>query len=377
MKPFLKFPSISNFKEWDAHIKRNYCTRTFDRLEGTTPIFKHDAAKLHMVGTVKVHGTHGDVVVWPNGDVVAQSRNRIVTIFEDNNGFANWVHGTIGDDYWREMAGSLNAENTVIVFSFEWAGKGIQSVVGACELERFALAIGTTLIDDADQVEAKHGQIDVDGNPTQFNMTKRLLSHEYWLDDPEKRIFNVSQFAKFEFDVDFDPETGNIHEFVKWLEDTRDAVENDCPVARGIAKHDGVELEGNIGEGVVLIPWGGVDRYGAKTWLKFKGEKHGKGGQKVKKNIQTVDPVEAAKVAEFVQRTVTETRCRQGIDYLKEFNQEISMRNISKFIKWVMEDIKKEHEQDLLELGVSFRLVNKSVSATSVGWFKEFYTSFQ
>lgn len=45
------------------------------------------------VVTEKIDGTNGCVIVTAHGDVFAQSRQRILSMDEDNFGFAHWVYG--------------------------------------------------------------------------------------------------------------------------------------------------------------------------------------------------------------------------------------------------------------------------------------------
>ncbi len=75
---------------------------------------------------VKLHGTNAAVVVTEDGDVYAQSRNRIITPGDDNCGFAAWVESQ--RDLWTGRRGT-------VTFG-EWVGPGIQSGVAACKIPR-------------------------------------------------------------------------------------------------------------------------------------------------------------------------------------------------------------------------------------------------
>lgn len=45
-----------------------------------------------IVITEKIDGTNGAVVITDDGDVYAQSRTRLISIHDDNHGFARWVY---------------------------------------------------------------------------------------------------------------------------------------------------------------------------------------------------------------------------------------------------------------------------------------------
>ena len=47
--------------------------------------------RIHFRGTVKLHGTNAGVMFTPES-VVAQSRKRVITVEDDNYGFARFVH---------------------------------------------------------------------------------------------------------------------------------------------------------------------------------------------------------------------------------------------------------------------------------------------
>ena len=74
-----------------------------------------------IVITEKIDGSNGCVVVDANGDVHAQSRNRFVTLQEDNAGFAKWVH-----DYKGLLAETLGEG----YHYGEWWGSGINRNYG-------------------------------------------------------------------------------------------------------------------------------------------------------------------------------------------------------------------------------------------------------
>lgn len=79
--------------------------------------------------TEKIDGTNGAILVNEDGDVAAQSRNRLVTPGKDNHGFAAWV---FGNGY--ELARILGPGRHF----GEWWGQGIARGYGLNE-KRFSL----------------------------------------------------------------------------------------------------------------------------------------------------------------------------------------------------------------------------------------------
>ena len=74
-----------------------------------------------MVVTEKIDGTNAAILIAENGDVGAQSRNRLITPEDDNYGFAGWV--------------SRNADDLATILGpgrhfGEWWGSGIQRGYG-------------------------------------------------------------------------------------------------------------------------------------------------------------------------------------------------------------------------------------------------------
>lgn len=81
-----------------------------------------------MTITEKIDGTNAAVGITGDGQMYAQSRNRIITPDDDNYGFARWV---------AENEAELSKLGTGVHFG-EWWGQGIQRKYGLNE-KRFSL----------------------------------------------------------------------------------------------------------------------------------------------------------------------------------------------------------------------------------------------
>jgi len=308
MNKFYKYSSIPQLRSFikDAgYLGLNLCTLT---------------------GTVKVHGTNASVVITPEGDSYPQSRSRIISLEEDNHGFAQW-HSTkkeVFSDY-AEFLKSVYplTENTTIIVYGEWAGSKLQSGAAVCSLERFFYVFGVKLVTDNESIWVVEP-------PKISNDSDIVMAHLIW----HKTItFDSSNLNKF---------CDEITQLVK-------EVEEECPVA----KYFGVS---GTGEGIV---WQYYDRKN-RLIFKTKGEKH-----KISKTkrVVEVDTMKVTSIDKFVEYAVTENRLKQALE-------EVGDEDFGDFIKWVFNDIKKE-ELDVLEDNcLTIKDVSKSIAVKARNWFQ-------
>lgn len=94
-----------------------------------TPFPKLARLSKPIVITEKIDGTNAGIIITEDGEVWAQSRNRLLTLYDDNYGFAKWVQAN--EDALREGLG-------VGVHFGEWWGKGVQKRY-KIEEKRFSL----------------------------------------------------------------------------------------------------------------------------------------------------------------------------------------------------------------------------------------------
>jgi len=82
-----------------------------------------------MIITEKLDGTNAQIHIDPDGGVFAGSRNRWITVEDDNFGFARWV---------KEHEDILQSELGIGTHYGEWWGAGIQRTYNIAE-KRFSL----------------------------------------------------------------------------------------------------------------------------------------------------------------------------------------------------------------------------------------------
>ncbi len=80
----------------------------------------------------------------------------------------------------------------------------------------------------------------------------------------------------------------------------------------------------------------------------------------------------AKSIEDFVDRTVTENRLRQGLETLRRDGIVTDMKATGDFVKWVSGDILKE-ESDVLEAsGLTMKDVGSLLSTRARKWFHTF-----
>jgi len=306
------------------------------------PVFDYNKTLpiVHFTGTVKIHGTNSSVCFDVNERRYwVQSRKKVITPLNDNNGFAAFVEKNkyVFSDVINDIIQKYNIKTGIVTIYGEWFGKGIQSNIGVNQLEKTFAIFAVKWTKSEEDVE--------------------------WLDFytekyHDDRIYHINYFGTYEIDIDMNnPELAqNI------LSDITKEVEKECPVAKklGATPENGVMT----GEGVV---WSTRLEDGTVVRFKVKGEKHS--GTKVKK-LAKVDIEKLNSVNEFVEYAVTENRLNQGIEevFISE-NKVPDIKMTGDFIRWVVNDVIEEEIDVLNENNLVAKDVNKAISVKARKWF--------
>lgn len=323
----IKFPSIEQFR----HVVR--AERDQAKLEEREP-----GSRLYR-GTVKLHGTNAGATWYPGGEMMFQSRNRILRPGDDNAGFAAHFSDP-KNEYWLKLAmaeiamhNAIEPGTPITVFG-EWCGEGIQKGVAVSKLPKMFVIFAARANDTWLDVSSFRDTSCQDG-----------------------RVFGIHMFPTYEIEIDFSKPELAQNEMVAITEQVEDC----CPVG----KHFGVE---GIGEGVV---WQPVEDNSSKFWFKVKGEKHSV--SKVAK-LAAVDVELFRRKEELVASLVTENRLRQGLDHhLNEAKLSLEMRDIGSFLRWVFADVAKEETDTIEANGFSVKDLGKPISDIA----KRFYLKAQ
>lgn len=262
-------------------------------------------------GTVKLHGTNGGVRL-KNGEnfneVIAQGRNRELSITSDNFGFAHFVAGRNAQfDSLRRFMGLATQD---VTFYGEWCGQGIQKKVAVSQLPKQFVIFSV------------------------FNHTADawLSLHDYKIDDAVLHLLNtqniylITQAPVFEVEIDFNNPTPAAELISQYTLQ----VEEECPWGK---LHG---IEGGMGEGIVWVSYD----YPVRLYFKSKGEKHKK-GDGTRRAVE-VDPEKVANISALVDLLLPEWRLEQGFSYLRENNIPLANTSTGAYLKWVAGDILKE-----------------------------------
>ena len=257
-------------------------------------------------GTVKLHGTNGGVRV-SGTNVMAQGRNRVLTIQNDNFGFAHFVAGR--ETHFHLLATTINGSaRNDLTFYGEWCGQGIQKKVAVASLPKMFVIFA---IYDHTSDEW------LDIHATELNSAILGLLNA-------QNIYLITQAPTFEVEIDFNnptPAAELISQYTLQVEDC-------CPFS---AVH-GVE---GLGEGLVWVSYD----YPVRLYFKSKGEKHKKGGERTQ---VAVDPEKVANISALVDLILPEWRLEQGFDYLRTENIPLANTSTGEYLKWIAKDILKE-----------------------------------
>ena len=318
--PFIKWTSI----ELLHNVKRELDAR-------------NQAFQLTYHAKVKLHGTNAGVQITPSGEVVAQKRSQIITSKADNAGFAAWVEKNIS--YFSQLKG-----NSHLTIFGEWCGSGIQKGVAISQLERKVFAVFAIQYGGVGEEIAK-----LEIRPEKI---REILP-------PHEDVFVLPYYGQ-PVDLDFG-DAKQLQAAADTISQMVEAVEKIDPWVK-----DNFGIEG-VGEGLVMYPEVDSiverDRY-TQLIFKAKGEKH----QVVKtKQAAQVEPEVAQNIDEFVKLFVTEARLQQALT--EACDNELSMKQMGQFLKWISLDIHKESEAELACCNLTWKQVNKSVNSAARKWY--------
>lgn len=328
MNKLIAYPSTDNFKTFYKSIKSKV---EFSGIDSEGNKIFNDCNKkpiIDIVGTVKLHGTNASIVLSPNKDLYTQSRNRVLSINDDNVGFANYVKTNEADIL--NLVTYIHIDNTYTILYGEWIGKGINKGCAIHNIEDKIFVI----------FAVRRCYID-----TQTDKWLSLKDFEN-IKNHSIGIYNINDFEKFSITLDLNDYEGSFEKLSQLLT----IVENECPVG----KYFGYT---GIGEGLVFNGYYNNE----VVKFKFKGEKHSEAGNKSKqpntKNMQDAN-YEVAKLC------TPNWRLEQGLveifDLLNGGN--INTKDVGKYIKWVVDDINKEEQSILTEYNIGIKDISKSVS---------------
>ena len=294
--------------------------------------------KIKFTGTIKLHGTNAAVCYNNTIGLFCQSRNNIITITQDNQGFAFFVNKNKDKfiEFFNILRDKYNINLDIYTLSIygEWCGENIQKGVALTKLPKCFCIFDCKVSNHSDTTFKSYW---VDISFKEMNIT--IISY------PQEKIYNIYDFKTYEIEIDID----NYGDAQQYLTEMTEAVEKCCPFAKQL----GVE---GTGEGIV---WRYCYGENQRTIFKTKGEEHKVTKEKV---LIPVDTEKVENINEFVEKTCTQNRFEQAIDYLYKINPESKvygqtpkMKDCELITNWIRDDIIKEEMSTLVENNLELR----------------------
>jgi hypothetical protein len=323
----LKFPEIEGLHNVVKMLNK------YDYMRPTKPI--------SYKGKIKLHGTNGGIAIYPDGRVVAQSREQELVNGVDNCGFAKWVEANKS-----RLVDSFQHPYTVVMVFGEWCGQGIQkgcAIHGVTE-KQFVIFV------------VQYGDNENATFVTEPNTINLLTT------DIKDIVKVLPWYEPATIELDF-----NNVEQLRIQADKISALVLEVEKCDPWVKENfGVE---GIGEGIVYYPVSiECNETSRETFTRFlfkaKGEKH---QVKVQKQAAIVDPEIVKGVADFVNMFVTDNRCEQGVSVA--CGGQLDRKLTGQFLKWLCSDVAKESKAELEASGLTWDQVSKTVQVTAQKWW--------
>lgn len=332
------YPKITN------HIPEIIRTLKLKKRSSDEPEVALHLDPIPITGTVKLHGTHADIIVTADNDIIFQSRNNTnLHPTADNFEFATTLSKK-GDiilrlrnqfaTCWKNLNPDAKLDTTIpVTIAGEWIGSSIQKGVAIANLsKRFVI------------ISAK-----INGS---------WVSDEPYADieAPEDGIYNISRGGFYHSTL----HPWDLQKTISELEELAEKVAARCPFA---------ESFGIIGNGEGLV-WK-LDPYvsDSSLWFKTKGGKFKPTFAPAPKKLPADAKEKREAAVALVKIWCGEQRLEQGWDYLREKGVPRSMKGIGEFLKWVQLDILVEEKGYIKEHDVDEGFLRPAIIGVAKPWF--------
>lgn len=301
---------------------------------------------ISLVGTVKLHGTHADFVIYADNTIRLQSRNQLSLQAErDNYDCAKIllpkksIALKLRDQIvvtWKELnAGEELKKDAQVIIAGEWIGPGVQKSVAIEKLPSRAFVILSISVNGIWQPCEPYAGIHAE----------------------EEGIYNISRGGFFASTLDINnPEPG-----MELMNKLTLEVEAECPFGKSFA------ISG-VGEGIVWRPVREDLRGYAKFWLKTKGPLHRiSTTNKLPKNTGNMEQKEKARA--FAEAAVGEMRLQQAWDWMGEMGITKDESGTTRFNGWLAKDVGVEEKMKIEELGVDKQVLKRAIADIGKKWY--------
>jgi hypothetical protein len=301
-----------------------------------------------IIGTVKLHGTHADILIYSDDRIVFQSRNIVgLQVAKDNAGFATTMSQKTKvllrlRDLLVARFMQLNPDTPIdpthpVLVAGEWIGQSIQKGVAVSQLSKRFVIISVN-INSQWQQDCDYGGI-------------ALPNHD---------IYNISRAGIFTCTLHPEDPQRTISE----LEPLAEQVARQCPFAATFG------LDGE-GEGIVWKP--AVAPYNANPtlWFKTKGGRFKPTFARPPRQSPERAEQNREAAAEVAAIWASEQRLAQGLEYMREHGIQRTMKGLTPFLKWVQGDILVEEKGYIAEHEVDVPTLRIEVAKIAKPWYVE------
>jgi hypothetical protein len=310
---------------------------------------KHSDGSVHLepipiIGTVKLHGTHADIIIGNDNTITLQSRNKVNLLpTADNYEFAATMSKKTESllrlrdrliARWKNLNPTTTLDTTTsITIAGEWIGTKIMRDVAISNLSR-RLVIISTKINGLWVPDSDYSSIEVPEDNI-YNISRGGIYHSMlYPEEPQKTISELEQLAE--------------------------NVAAQCPFAKSF---------GVIGEGEGLV-WKLIPYISDPAlWFKTKGGKFKPTFTPVPKKMPPDAATTWENVVELAKAWCGEQRLEQGWDYLREMGIERNMKGIGQFLKWVQQDILKEEKGYIKEHSIDDGFLRQAIIGIAKPWY--------
>lgn len=299
-----------------------------------------------IIGYAKLHGTHGDIVIYPNDKIILQSKNvSNITPLNDNLGFAAAMADktpailAIRNQYverWKGLNPStpLDAHSPVVIAG-EWIGTGIQKHVAVAQLSR-RFVIVCVAINNAWVPDVCYAGIEAEA----------------------AGIYNVSRAGTYRTEL----HAKDLALTLRRVDALTERVASVCPFALefGIAGE---------GEGIVWKPEADHLNGNPALWFKTKGGRF-KPAFAAENEALPAGVREQREAADRLAAVwCTEERLQQGWDYLGEVGVKREMKALRTYLVCVQNDVCKEEKAGIEERGVDVGVLRAGIARIARAWY--------
>lgn len=299
-----------------------------------------------LVGTVKLHGTHADILIYDDNNIDFQSRGVVgLQPTKDNAGFAAAMSQKTKAllrlrDLFQARFTQLNPNTPIdpthpVLIAGEWIGEKIQRDVAISQLTKRFVIISIS-INGQWQRDNDYGGI-------------ALPNHD---------IYNISRAGVFNRTLY--PE--DLQRTVNDLEALTEDVAKHCPFAATFG------LNGE-GEGIVWKPALAPHNANPALWFKTKGGRFKPTFARPPRQSPERAEHNREAAATVARIWTSEQRLEQGLEYMVERHVQKNMKNLSTFLKWVQNDVLVEEKGYIAEHRIDAQTLRIEIAKIAKSWY--------